>query len=696
MIIFSAMALCAIAGEDIGSASESAQMNSSIIQQSSNPQTAEPSNGQTVKPSNLPVWKTPTWTLVARGMDLRTALDTFAVAQGISVVMSDQVTGVFSADFRDVPCEEFLERLAATHNLTWYYDGSALFIYGSGEIQTLLVDLKYMKAGEVRAMLAELGVEDARFPLRTASNDEIIMVAGPPRYVALVSELIARADRLRELRNFTEVDVRVFPLKHTWADDVTFNFGTYDTARDSSATIRGIANLVQEIMNGDRSQKTLLDGELAEGEDKKDLAHRRDSFQPIVRAENRLNAILVKDVKTRMPVYERIIKELDVPQKIVEIAVTVVEMSKQDALDWQLSLSFQGKKGETTGGVGQNAGNQFSPSAIGGMGLAGALTHIHSNYSLAASLTALREKGKARSISRSTLLTVNNMAAILSDRQSYHARVVGTEVATLQEVSAGMSLLVKPRVIEPEEGVDNPTNQIWLTMELQDGGFEAISVDSMPMTRASTLQTQTSVFEGDSIMLAGYMRDIEENAGWGIPYLRDIPLIGWLFGGSSTRKETVQRMFVFTPYVIDLDAESLTSTQALRLRDIADEQNLETDIEESDLERKRRELEIEDTRDRRRVKAEDAYKRRYEELKHERNIRKIEHKRKMRTLSEDIEKWRQEEEEARLRAEIEDVHPVPDDDATESAPEPEPETAPEPEPEPEPVPVESIFDRMQQ
>ena len=174
--------------------------------------------------------------------------------------------------------------------------------------------------------------------------------------------------------------------------------------------------------------------------------------------------------------------------------------------------------------------------------LAGALTHVHSAYALASSITALREKGKARSISRTALLTVNNLAAEMTDSQSYHAKVVGTEVATLEEVSAGTKLQIKPRIL-PSAGTNVP-DQVWLSLELDDGGFEAITVDAMPMKRASTLTTQTAVSVDESIMLAGYLRDIEEDAGWGIPYLRDIPWIGWIFGGKSTRKETVQRMFV--------------------------------------------------------------------------------------------------------------------------------------------------------
>ena len=86
-------------------------------------------------------------------------------------------------------------------------------------------------------------------------------------------------------------------------------------------------------------------------------------------------------------------------------------------------------------------------------------------------------------------------------------------------------------------------------------------------------------------MLAGYLRDIEEDAGWGIPFLRDIPIIGWLFGGKSTRKETVQRVFVVTPHIVDLDQEMLYRLQATRLRDISIGEDIQRDTEEEEAER---------------------------------------------------------------------------------------------------------------
>ena len=548
-------------------------------------------------PAPIP-WRTPTYSLVARSMDLRQAMETFGAAQGVAMLIAPAVQGVLSGDFDDIPCDEFLDRLAALHNLSWYWDGATLFVYGPGETQTMLLDLRYMKAGEVRDMLAELGVEDPRFPLKTASNDELIMVSGPPRYVALVAEMISKADALREKRTFTEVETRIFPLENTWAADVSFNA----SSPESGGSIKGVATMLQQII-----------GKIANPEARESgSTNAPTAFQPLITAENRLNAVIVTDVATRMPLYERLIRELDVPQKLLEIEVTVVEMSRKDALDWQLSIAATGARDQISGGAGQNPGNLFDAENLAGRGLAGALTYLGSQATVSASLTALRDKGKARNISRTSILTVNNLAAELSDTQSYHARVIGTEVAELATVSAGTTLQVKPRIMRHSDP-DAPA-RIWLTLSLEDGGFETVSVDSMPMTRSTSLDTQTSIYEDETIILAGYLRDIEESAGWGIPLLRDIPLIGWLFGGHSSKTETVQRLFLISPHILDTDAEDLARLQASRLRDIADMETLQDDAEEDSRERRIRDIDRQNRRECRNEELDERLERRKRDL----------------------------------------------------------------------------------
>lgn len=564
-------------------------------------------------------WRVPSYSLTARGMNVREALETFGVAQGVPVVLSDSVGGSFSGNFKDVPAGDFLDRITTMHNLAWYYDGASLFISGANETATTLIDLRYMKAGEVVAMLKELGVEDGRFPIKTASNDELIMVSGPPRYVMLVSEMIAKADKLREQRTFAEVETRLFPLVNTWADNVSFTA----SSPESQIPIKGVAYLLQEIMGVGIGVKVR---EGTNSVEQAQVPEVNGGVTPIIRPENRLNAVLVRDLTTRMPMYERLIKELDRPQKLVEIEITTVELAKNDALDWQLSLKVSGAHGDFSGAAGQNAGNLFLEEALGGQGIAGAVSYLGKNINVQASLAAMKAKGKLRSVSRSSILTLNNMAASMTDRQSYHARVVGTEVATLEEVSAGTELNLKPRVVEPPKGSTNVPTVVWMTMALQDGGFETAVVDAMPMTRISTLETQAALPENESLMLAGYFRDVESEAGWGIPLLRDIPLIGWLFGGVSRNHEVVQRIFILTPRVIDFSIRAPLTTQAVRMRDLVEVETIERELSDSDDERELRELERDNNLEIRREELDQQIKVRREEIDRDRKARKEQRK----------------------------------------------------------------------
>ena len=580
-------------------------------------------------------WEVPRYSLTARAMDVRQALDAVAVGQGIQVLCSEAVVGSFSGNFKDVPAAEFLDRLAAMHNLTWYYDGASIFVSSVSESLTTLIDLRYMKAAEVTAMLKELGVEDARFPLKTASDGELIMVYGPPRYVALVTEMINKADKLREQRTFTEVETRLFPLSHTWADNVSFSA----SGSESSVTIKGVAYLLQEIMGVSVTGKYRDSTNEVERAGAEMSGERGSALSPIIRPENRLNAVLVRDVATRMPMYERLIRELDVPQKLVEIQVTTVELSKDDSLDWQLSLKVTGEHGDFNGGVGQNAANLFDAATLSGKGLAGAASYLGKDVNVSASLSTLRQKGKARNISRTSILTMNNLAAAMTDTQSYHAKVVGQEVASLEEVSAGTRLELKPRIIEPPKGSTNVPTQVWLSMILQDGGFETLTVDNMPMTRTSTLETQASLPENESLLLAGYFRDIEEEVGWGIPYLRDIPYIGWIFGGASRKKETVQRLFILTPHVINANEPDITTSMATRQRDIADVEGLQEALESKDDERKLREIDRKERREKREEAVDLKQDRREAEVEYSRRLRELERREADDVLKGDKKAW---------------------------------------------------------
>ena len=134
--------------------------------------------------------------------------------------------------------------------------------------------------------------------------------------------------------------------------------------------------------------------------------------------------------------------------------VVTLELLKDDSLDWQLSLRVTGAHKRFEGGAGQNAANLFTTDTLGGRGLAGAASYLGKDVDVYASLSALRARGKARSISRTSILTLNNLSAGITDRQSYHARVVGTEVA--DTLRGGVGLVMASHVVGHE--VDDDTH----------------------------------------------------------------------------------------------------------------------------------------------------------------------------------------------------------------------------------------------
>jgi len=588
--------------------------------------------------TNAVPWRLPSYTLTAREMPVRQALETFGVAQGIPVLMSKSVGGVVSGNFENVPALAFLDRIATINNLVWYYDGATLYVNGASETVTTLIDLKYLKAGELGVLLRQFGVEDDRFPIKAASDGELIMVSGPPRYVQLVSELIERADNLREMRTFNEVEVRLFPLTYTWADNVTISVST----PESSVSIQGVATMLSEMTKVAASESisavTNADGRVERLQER--VANR---VQPVVRPENRLNAVIVRDSKTRMPMYERLIRQLDRPVKLVEITITTVELSKKDAFEWQSSLAVSRSR-ETdhetqSGRAGMNIDNLMSEEGLSGKGASVAYSYVGDNFTVDASLSALEAQSKTRSISRTAILTMNNFAASITDTQTYNARVTGEKVANLQSVSAGTTFSAKPRAIK-----GSPTNgwhDVWMVLQITDGGFEAQSVDGMPMSRNTTLTTQTMLREGQSLVLAGYVRDVKGESRWGIPWLRSLPFIGWLFGGTGDSLETVQRMFVLTPRVIVATPDTPLE-QVLTNRDLSDVDRLGEAADRSDRTRKLRELELSEARTIELERTEDKLRRRGAEIDRDRKIRQLERRMERDALREERREWRNE------------------------------------------------------
>ena len=71
------------------------------------------------------------------------------------------------------------------------------------------------------------------------------------------------------------------------------------------------------------------------------------------------------------------------------------------------------------------------------------------------------------------------------------------------------------------------------------------------------------VRDGETIVLGGILKDTASSSEAGIPYLKDIPVLGWLFKSNRMQKDFEELMVFITPRITDAGATNLPSAEQL-------------------------------------------------------------------------------------------------------------------------------------
>lgn len=139
----------------------------------------------------VPEWPAEPYRYVVVDQDLRTVLEEFGRNTGVRIALAEGVKGRVRGNLPQVPPGEFLEAVAKSYGLDWYFDGAVLHISTTGEAGTRFIDLHGLSYAHLAAGLGRAGVTDPRFVLREGPSLGTVLVSGPPRYLQLVAEAAA-------------------------------------------------------------------------------------------------------------------------------------------------------------------------------------------------------------------------------------------------------------------------------------------------------------------------------------------------------------------------------------------------------------------------------------------------------------------------------------------------------------------------
>ena len=153
--------------------------------------------------------------------------------------------------------------------------------------------------------------------------------------------------------------------------------------------------------------------------------------------------------------------------------------------------------------------------------------------------------GSADVVSRPQVLTLSNLEAVLASDQSFFVRVAGNEEVDLFNVTVGTTLRVVPSIVGSK---DDP--QIRLLVSIEDGSLTPDAVDEIPIIDKSTLSTQAIIYNGESLLLGGLVRESTVSDETKVPVLGNVPIVGRLFKRRTDVKSSTERLFLITPHLV--------------------------------------------------------------------------------------------------------------------------------------------------
>jgi type II secretory pathway component GspD/PulD (secretin) len=96
-------------------------------------------------------------------------------------------------------------------------------------------------------------------------------------------------------------------------------------------------------------------------------------------------------------------------------------------------------------------------------------------------------------------------------------------------------------------------------------GTETTTPIQYPIIQAREAQTQVLMKSGDTIVIGGLLLDAKSKGREGIPYLKDIPLLGLFFSRDTKTKSKIDLLIFITAYILDENSNEIVAGDSSRL-----------------------------------------------------------------------------------------------------------------------------------
>jgi type IV pilus assembly protein PilQ len=430
----------------------------------------------------------------------------------VSIVSGDDVKGNVTLKLDNVPWEQALDTVLGISGLGKKRVGNVITVTSMEKIKKEEAD---------------------RAALEKMKKDEADRIASEKRR-------LEQAEQIRE-----PLITRVVPIAYNEPDELKKN--------------------VEEILKGKETK---------EAKDPKQPADSKASVNwGSVTIDKHTRSLIIQATRQDMDTVLRFIEKIDKPTPQILIKANIVETTKSTARNlgvmlggmWGQKIGNQGlyvtpggtggsavapgsafngsytPTSGTSGISGQGFGVNFPALMTGGTASLGLMFGTIGENILELQLNALQKDGKLNILSSPSITTLDNQMAFTEngDIVPYATTETSGGVVTrsIKKEDATLRLEIVPHVIDGK----NLKMKIVVKKNEVD---QSRNVDGNPYVLKKQTETSLIVQDGETIVISGLTKQTKQENVTGVPWLKDIPVLGWVFKGES-KSDLMEEVLIF-------------------------------------------------------------------------------------------------------------------------------------------------------
>ena len=163
---------------------------------------------------------------------------------------------------------------------------------------------------------------------------------------------------------------------------------------------------------------------------------------------------------------------------------------------------------------------------------------------LTTQLSALQDKGKLNILSSPSITTLDNQTANIESGEEIPFQTVEDGEVNVEFKKAVLKLTVTPHVI------DDKTLKMYINVHKDEADFSR-TVLGNPTIITKNAETNVIQLDGQTIVIGGLNKETSARSDTGVPYLEDVPGLGYLFKRKSSDDRLEDLLIFITPHILE-------------------------------------------------------------------------------------------------------------------------------------------------